>query len=300
MEINLRQIEMFRAVMVTGSISGAARLLSVSQPAVSRLLTYTEDRLGLTLFERVRGRVQATPEARLLFAEVEAVHKGVTRVNELALELRRGGTGSIRLAASPSVGHRLVPKAIAHFRRSHPDVRIEFEIFTLSELIMRIASHRADIAVTSMAVDDPTVNAAQIAEGRLRVIFPAGHPLEKKRSIKPADLAPYPIIGYDAQSPYGIIVNRALRLSPQPIRFNSQVRFTPNACCLVEAGGGIAIVDEFLLMDDAWPNIRSRPLVPKTVTRPHVLSSRAQPMSRISRSFIDGLRTLLPPAAEAG
>ena len=51
MRLNLRQIEVFRAIMITGSISGAARLLSVSQPAISRLLAYTEDRLALRLFE---------------------------------------------------------------------------------------------------------------------------------------------------------------------------------------------------------------------------------------------------------
>ena len=90
MPMNLRQIEMFRAIMVTGSISGAARLLSVSQPAISRLLAYTEDRLGIALFERVKGRVQPTPEARQLFVGVDQVHQEVTRVNELAEELRRG------------------------------------------------------------------------------------------------------------------------------------------------------------------------------------------------------------------
>ena len=57
MPLNLRQIEVFRAIMISGSISGAARLLSVSQPAISRLLAYTEDGLKLKLFERISGRV---------------------------------------------------------------------------------------------------------------------------------------------------------------------------------------------------------------------------------------------------
>ncbi|MBC7077924.1 MAG: LysR family transcriptional regulator, partial [Synergistales bacterium] len=69
--MNLRQIEIFRAVMITGSISGASKLLFVSQPAVSRLLSHTELRMGLKLFERVKGRLYSTPEARSLFKEVE-------------------------------------------------------------------------------------------------------------------------------------------------------------------------------------------------------------------------------------
>lgn len=297
MTMNLRQIEMFRAVMVTGSVSGAARLLSVSQPAISRLLAYTEDRLGLTLFERVKGRVQPTPEARRLFAEVDQVHQGVARVNELADELRRGGTGSVRMVASPSVGHVLVPKAIARFRARFPDVRIELEILTLSELIAKVASNRVDLAVTSIAVDEPTVTSVSIGEGRLQVIFPTDHPLGEKRVVKPADLAPYPIISYGPQTPYGMIVNRVLTTTNKPIRINTQVRFTPNACSLVQAGAGIAIVDDFVLMDGAWPNIQSRPLVPKTTTRVHLLTARVEPLSRIARTFVSHLEEVLaePP-----
>jgi len=87
MQLNLRQIETFRAVMTTGSISGAAKLLFISQPAVSRSLAHMEQRLGFALFERVKGRLYATPEAKKLHREVEAVYRGVQRVGELALEL---------------------------------------------------------------------------------------------------------------------------------------------------------------------------------------------------------------------
>ena len=60
MQLNLRQIEVFRAIMLTGSISGAAKLLNVSQPAVSRLIAYTESRVGLMLFERIKGDRKST------------------------------------------------------------------------------------------------------------------------------------------------------------------------------------------------------------------------------------------------
>lgn len=84
MKLNLRQIEVFRAIMLSGSISGASKLLFVSQPAVSRLIAYTEQRLGLMLFERIKGRLYPTPEARRLFVEVTALYQNVQRVNEVA------------------------------------------------------------------------------------------------------------------------------------------------------------------------------------------------------------------------
>src|SRR4051812_21627111 len=104
MSLSLRQIEVFRAVMVTGSISGGARLLRVSQPAVSRLLAYTEDRLGARLFERVRGRLHPAPEARRLFQGVDEVYRSVQRVNDLAQDLLRPSAGYVSVVSSPSSG----------------------------------------------------------------------------------------------------------------------------------------------------------------------------------------------------
>ena len=115
MQLNLRQIEVFRAVMTTGSISGAAKLLFVSQPAVSRLLSHTEQRLGFALFERIKGRLYPTPESRQLFREVETVYAGVRRVGELASELSERRSGILHLVSSPSIGHMLVSLTISRF-----------------------------------------------------------------------------------------------------------------------------------------------------------------------------------------
>ena len=93
--LNLRQIEVFRAIMMAGSISGAGRMLHVSQPAVSRVLALTESRLGYRLFERVKSRLSPTAEARRLYAEVEQVYGGIERVNDLAASLGQSGAGML-------------------------------------------------------------------------------------------------------------------------------------------------------------------------------------------------------------
>ena len=285
MRFNLRQIEVFRAVMVTGSISGAARLLAVSQPAISRLLAYTEDRLGLKLFERVKGRVQPTPEAKRLFAEVDQVHQGVLRVNNLAQELRERGTGGMHVVASPSVGQAFVPEAIYLFRHHFPDVRVEFEILTLPELVARVSANRVDLALSVLPVDEPTIVDTTIFEGSLRVIVPRGHELAQLSVITPADLAPYSLIGYGPQTPYGLYVEHALAASGASLRFDTVVRFTPVACSLVQAGAGVGIVDEFVIRGGTWPKIETRPLLPHTGMHIHLLKSRLEPLSLVAQAF---------------
>jgi DNA-binding transcriptional LysR family regulator len=285
MRFNLRQIEVFRAVMVTGSISGAARLLAVSQPAISRLLAYTEDRLGMKLFERVKGRVQPTPEARRLFAEVDQVHQGVLRVNNLAQELRERGTGGMHVVASPSVGQAIVPEAICHFRHQFPDVRVEFEILTLQELVARVGASRVDLGLSVLPVHEPTIADAVIMNGGLRVIFRRGHELAKLSEITPSDLTPYSLIGYGPQTPYGLHIERALAASGTSLRFDTVVRFTPVACSLVQAGAGIGIVDEFVIRGGTWPEIEERPFVPHTQMHVHLVTSRLEPLSRVAQAF---------------
>jgi DNA-binding transcriptional LysR family regulator len=292
MRFNLRQIEVFRAVMVTGSISGAARLLAVSQPAISRLLAYTEDRLGIKLFERVKGRVQPTPEARRLFAEVDQVHQGVLRVNNLAQELRERGIGGMHVVASPSVGQAIVPEAICHFREHFPDVRIEFEILTLQELVSRVGANRVDLGLSVLPVDEPTIADSVIMDGGLRVIFRRGHELEKLSEITPTDLAPYSLIGYGPQTPYGLHIERALSASGASLSFDTVVRFTPVACSLVQAGAGVGIVDEFVIRGGTWPEIEARPFVPYTQMHVHLVTSRLEPLSRVAQAFAKILHDL--------
>ncbi|MFN5527613.1 LysR substrate-binding domain-containing protein [Bradyrhizobium sp.] len=288
MPLNLRQIEVFRAIMISGSISGAARLLSVSQPAISRLLAYTEDGLKLKLFERISGRVQPTPEAKRLFAEVEHIHRGVARINDLADELRAGGTGTIRVVASPSAGHSMVPEALALLRSRFPDLRVEFESLTLLEIVNRVGTARADLGITVLPVDEPTVAVETIAEGALHVIMPVDHALTRLRSIRPKDIAPYPLVGFGPQTPYGHIVAQALAGgSPEPTTI---VRYTPDACAMVRAGAGLAVVDEFVLRGRAWPDLAARPLAPKIPMRAYLLTPRFEPLSRNATALADILR----------
>ena len=132
--LNLRQIEVFRAIMMAGSISGAGRMLHVSQPAVSRVLALTETRLGYRLFERVKSRLSPTAEARRLYAEVEQVYGGIQRVNDLAASLGQSGAGMLKIVASASYGQRLVPMALGRFRDRNADARVDYRSVTFDEL----------------------------------------------------------------------------------------------------------------------------------------------------------------------
>jgi len=293
MSLNLRQIEVFRAVMITSSISGASQLLFVSQPAVSRLLSHTEARVGFALFERIKGRLYATPEAKKLFREVEHVYAGVQRVNELARDLRENREGILNIVSSPSIGQMVIPQAVGAFRAKHPNVKITFQYLGYGPLIERVLNHQADIAVTILPVEHPNLEMTMLGTGRLVCICPYNHPLSRRATLSVADLLPYPLISYDRASPFGKMVGDLFEAAGETARPAMEVGSPQNACSLVQAGAGIALVDEFSVR--SWPSSQLvvRPVLGTPTLQANLVHQRFEPMSQLAQSFVKVLRELM-------
>src|SRR3546814_1160789 len=97
--MNLRHMEIFRAIYHAKSVSGAARILGISQPSVSRMLHYLEYRLGYKLFRLRKGRIVPTHEAEQMISEIDGVFEAVGRVDRIASDLREGTGGRISVVA---------------------------------------------------------------------------------------------------------------------------------------------------------------------------------------------------------
>lgn len=293
MSLNLRQIEVFRAIMLTGSISGAAKLLNVSQPAVSRLIAYTESRVGLILFERIKGRLYPTPEARRLFIEVDVVYQGVQRVNEVASDLVEKRSGTLRLAVSPSLGQTLLPMAVAKFRDRFPDVKIHLQTLVSPHLAQALLTQQAEVGVaTIFKLDHPNLEVRPIYEDRLVAVLPATHPLADHKELHVRDLVNLNLIGYDVDSPFGQLIEQMFQSEGLEPRLSVEVRLTHIACAMVQAGAGVAIVDELAVIGRVWPDVVVRPILPATVMPVNLLHLRFEPLSRLAQDFIDTLTNL--------
>ena len=301
MALNLRQIEVFRAVMITGSIRGASELLFVSQPAVSRLLAHTELRVGFALFQRVKGRLYATPEAKKLFREVESVYAGVQRVNQLARDLGEHREGILNVVSSPSVGQMLIPQAIADFRHHNPQVKVTFQFMGFKPLVDCILDGHADVGVTILPVEHPNVVTQRLGSGRLVCVCPYNHPLLRRSMLSVADLEAFPLISYERETPFGQLVEGLFQGAGMEPRPAIEVGSPQNACALVQAGAGIALVYEFSVR--SWPTgtLVVRPVQDAPVLHAHLVHSRFEPLSQLAQAFVDQLRSLMngDPAAAA-
>lgn len=270
-----------------GTTKNAARLLLVSQPAVSNMIKQFEDQLGFKLFDRISGRLHPTLEAEVLSKNLERVFASVDAIENLVNDLRDSKVGTLKILASPSLGQTILPPAIAAFARERPEVKISFDMLSNEAIAADLDSHQADFGLTITAVDHPSLEGRVMREGLLVCAIPKDHPLSRKKFILPKDLISTTFVSYPRFSPIGIIVDDAFREHGELLKADVEVHYCYTACTLVNAGVGVAIVDEFSLLGQDMPNIVTRPF--KTISRIGVTLSyaKANPLSRLAKVFIN-------------
>src|SRR5262245_2711877 len=147
--LTLRQIEVIRAIMVTGTVGGAARLLNVSSPGISRVMKHAEGTLGLKLFSRRHGRYMPTPEAKDIFNQINGVYDKVEDLQYVIKRLARGVDSELKIGSVPSIANVMVPRAISGVRRRFPNLLIDFDVLKIEEAIDYLLLGKGEVVAMS-------------------------------------------------------------------------------------------------------------------------------------------------------
>jgi len=298
--LTLRQIEIIRAIMVTGSIAGAARLLNVSAPGISRLMKYTESALGARLFDRRGGRYVPTTEARNIFDLLDSVHCKIADLQAAIADLGRGRSQELCLASVPSIGNVMVPRAIAALRRHHPALGLDVTIVKIEEAIDYLLLGRGEVVAISSAFDHPLIRFEPLASGRLICIVPQDSPLASRHRISPAEMAEHPLIGINPKDPYGAIMATMFEQAGVTYRMNIKARFGTTVCSLVAAGLGIAIIDEFTVAHGVVRGLKRLEIDAPNAFHTYAAYRKDLPLSVYAERFIRLLRGEMETASLAG
>jgi len=289
--VRLRHLEVFHAVMRAGTVSGAARLLHISQPAVSKVLQHAEAQLGLALFERVHGKFHPTPEARRLFAEVDKLHAELVSIRRLAVNLKTGPLQGVRLSVTPALGATVVPPAVARWTRAWSQGHCELATHHTRELVQALILSELDLGLTLQDPQHPGVHAEVLIRAPMMALLPArGASLRARSAVHLQSLPPH-VIGLSPQDPLGLRVTaecEALGLSLQP---QVSVQTYQLARQLAEAGVGAAIVDPFTAAQANRERVAVRPVEPTIQVPLVLLTPVASPLSQPARRLVQELRT---------
>jgi DNA-binding transcriptional LysR family regulator len=288
--MTLRQIEAVRAIMITGTIAGAAKLMHVSAPGVSRLMKYTERSLKLRLFERRQGRYVPTPEAEDIFEQINGVYKKVDDLQFTLSRIERGAGIELKFGSVPSISHVMVPRAVERLRALHPDLRLDIDILKIEEAVDYILLGKGELVVMSYRLEHPSMDFIPLARGKLVCITPEGHPLSQLRAVSAEDMARYPLIGIEPTDPYGRIMIALFERKGIDYSMIIKARFGMTVCALVKAGLGIAIIDEFTIAHGATPGIAVVPIDEETPFQTYVAVRTDRALSQYAENLIRLLR----------
>jgi len=279
-----RQLEVFTAVMRAGTVTGAARLLNISQPALSQILIHTEAQLGFPLFDREKGRLRATPEALELYPEAERLFSGLEGLRRKTSDLRLGRAGLVRIAASPPPGMSLLPRALKTFRAEHPDIVLRTHVAPLAAMVDLLRTGDASMA---LALDDdlpPDIAVEHIGTTSFCCLLPEDHPLAGSGAIDFADLSGETIISYRSQTRPHEELDLSLRRQGHEFSPGIEIDSSLSAAGFVRSGLGVALVDA-LLPWGLFPGLVARPLAQSPDLPVSLLTARDKSLSRAEEAM---------------
>lgn len=291
--MNLRQIEVFHAVFLHGTVSAAARALNVSQPSVTKVLRHAERSIGLPLFERAKGRLIPTQDARTLFGEVSDIHDRVRSLRQACQNMRHGRGGLLRISALPSLGLGAIPEAVAAFLGGHEDIMFDLQTLHHDEMVRKLYERETDIAISFEVPLSAPVAHQVIGEGELVVIYREEDMPGAPTRLHLEQLCDHKFISPVQSGPIGRVLSSELSRLDVVLDEVVSARTYYIAAALVRAGIGMAIVDNFTAHASLTPGLSWRPLQPAITFDINAVYLQNRPPSKAASAFLTMLSDVI-------
>jgi DNA-binding transcriptional LysR family regulator len=277
--------------MQAGTISGAAQLLYISQPAVTKVLQHCELQLGLPLFDRIKGKLYPTPEARKLFVEVDRLNRDLQSVRRLASSLKDKPEQTVRMVSTPTLAMSVVPTALTTWRKKYPEVRCKLSTHHTPEIVSALLLGEADFALSLHDPKNPSIGVESLALGQMSVIAPAGTWSESLSStaLHVTEL-PTHLIGLASDDPLGNLVANAADAFDCTLDPHTVVQTYQLARTLVESRVGTAVIDPFTAAQIDRTKAQRRTMEPQIPVELFLLTANSSPLSQAARHLVKCIR----------
>jgi len=285
-----RHIEVFRAVMIAGSVTKAADLLNTSQPTVSRELARMEQTIGFALFERIAGRLRPTMPALALFEEVRQSYAGLERVASAAGRLRAFREGQLSVITLPAFSHSILHDAFRRFHGRHAGVSLSVETQESPLLEEWLTAQRYDLGLTEHDSAPAGTRLELLVQVDEVCVLPDGHPLLARTAVALADFAGQAFISLSASDPYRVQIDEAFAQAGVLPRSIVETPTAVSVCTFVRQGLGLAIVNPLTALDFVGRGLHIRPLTQSFPFRVNVVFPEHRPGNPLVGAFMESLR----------
>lgn len=288
MNIRMRQLRVFKAVVEAGTVSEAALLLSLTQSSVSKTLAALEAELGFLLFDRIGRRLKPSREGRLFYKKIENALETFDGIQTAAQDIRDNQGKRLRVCAiGPMLCSQMVPRALTEFSAAHPDFNFSVDMIPRIEIEEWMSERHSDLGFTLLPIETSQLNFEVLASVTAVAIVPKGHALENRDFLEPKDCVDeHLILPRPAVRVRGLVeasfVEAGVNLSVK-----TQTTSAISTSHLVGNGLGIGILDPFTATGIQQGEIVLIPWKPAIKLSYGVIWPKSRSLTSSERAFID-------------
>ncbi|HEY9571490.1 MAG TPA: LysR family transcriptional regulator [Pusillimonas sp.] len=282
--LNFRQIEAFRAVMLTGTTTSAARMLHTTQPSISRLIGQIQSASGITLFDMLHGRLRPTAEAHELFDTIQRHFLGLESIEARIDAMRRSGSGILRLACTPSLGLSVVPAAISEFSLKHPDVQVNIQTLGSHYVGDGLQHGLFDLALSTASFDAMPLHQEKIHQSNAVCVVRPGHALASKKKIHLRDLQDSLLLSLNANDELAVSLDELLSRHGVTPSSKIETTYSSTICSMAARTNGVGIVNEYVA-DFFAEKLITLPFSPRIPVDIYLAYPPQRAPSRLAKAF---------------
>ena len=285
MPTSFRQFQAFHAVIAKGTVTAAAEHLGVSQPAISNSLSQLERNTKLRLFERTRGRLVPTPEASVLYDEIDTVVRGLDHVNQAVVDLQNQKAGQLQVASTHALAFGFMPKEIATFVKDRPNLTIAFTSQYSAKIQEWVTAGLFEIGICEQPIRHDGLNRTELYFETL-LTLPEDSPLAIHEVLTPDLLGETPFIVMGMDHMVSRRAREAFHSSGTDFTVRSHTDLFRNALSLVKQGLGAALIDPFTLAADDGKGYIVRRFAPQILIDITIVTANDRPLSSVGQQFL--------------
>ncbi|TIU44289.1 MAG: LysR family transcriptional regulator [Mesorhizobium sp.] len=287
--MDIRKLKAFIAVMDSGLISRAADEIGVTQPAISKTIKAMEEEVGVTLFERAKGRLNPTPEALYLRNVANSIVNQLNDATRFLTDYGNMQVGDLRVLSIPGPSLFFLPKLIREFVPRDSEIRTSLLSWSSSAIINWISNHQSGIGLVEV-YEPNSFLAMEKIDVRCHCAVPAGHHLADKSTIFPKDLEDENLALIVSDHPLFVDIQKIFRDEGCSIRAKFQSDLFVPQFNFIEAGDCVGIVDaisvqNYHLYSQGNQKIVFRKFEPRVDLKVSVVYPSIRPLSRVESEF---------------
>lgn len=292
--MSLKHIEVFRAVMMTGSMTESARRMHTSQPQISRLIAQLEEIAQFALFDRNGSRLTPTLDGSRFFQEVEKSFIGLNGLESAIANIRSFGGDRLSVAAMPRLAGGLLTRIVASFKADYPDVMVSIHSGTATSVHGWISSGFCDVGLAMLYSDISGVQLETVMQVDCVVVLPKEHKLGELKRLEPAHLAGQAFISFPSGSPVRDRIDQVFIAAGIERRTIVESDLGASICALVAANLGVSLINPLAALEEReLTGIEIRPFSPAVPVTLALVFPPYQPRSRLANVFAEYARDVM-------